>query len=409
MQPTNNAVRRDASLLECSGDFHHGLITRGFDRLVKDHNPYIRTIVLRTREYLETTPDPETGQSYLAPVRVRLHGESDADAIRFPPFLAEAYEAAEEFCDLLGKRENTGFFRTLLLRRMGSTMEAGRRTVQKILNDWRGFDESEDEELENKLPALTGEERDVLLRLARALEANREQDPKYAVVRRTLIDEGWLQRGCIVFSQYYDSVWWLAQQVTAELPDEPIGLYAGVSRSGVIQRGIFERRKRDALKDAVSTGEVRLLLGTDAASEGLNLQRLGSLINLDLPWNPSRLEQRKGRIQRIGQVRSEVDVYNMRYANSVEDRVRELLSQRLEQIALLFGQLPDTLEDVWVHVALGKVEKARQTIDAVPEQHPFALRYREVERVDWESCARVLDDDARRRSLARGWADRANE
>ena len=99
---------------------------RGFDRLVKGHNPYIRTIVLRTREYRETTPDPETGQPYLTPVRVRLHGESDADAIRFPPFLAEAYEAAEEFCDLLGKRENTGFFRTLLLRRMGSTMEAGR-------------------------------------------------------------------------------------------------------------------------------------------------------------------------------------------------------------------------------------------------------------------------------------------
>ena len=76
----------------------------------------------------------------------------------------------------------------------------------------------------------------------------------------------------------------------------------------------------------------------------------------------------------------------MRYANSVEDRVRQLLSQRLQQISLLFGQLPDTLEDVWVRVALGKVEEARQTIDAVPEQHPFSLRYREVERVDWESC-----------------------
>ena len=220
-----------------------------------------------------------------------------------------------------------------------------------------------------------------------------------------LVDEGWLQRGCIVFSQYYDSVWWLAHQLTIELPDEPVGVYAGANRSGVMQRAIFERRQRDKLKDAVRAGEVRLLLGTDAASEGLNLQRLGTLINLDLPWNPSRLEQRKGRIQRIGQLRSEVAIYNMRYANSVEDRVRELLSQRLEQISRLFGQLPDTLEDVWIHVALGEVEKARQTIDAVPEQHPFALRYHEVQRVDWESCARVLDDETRRRSLARGWAD----
>ena len=126
-------------------------------------------------------------------------------------------------------------------------------------------------------------------------------------------------------------------------------------------------------------------------------------MNLDLPWNPSRLEQRKGRIQRIGQVRSEVDVYNMRYVDSVEDRVHALLSERWEQIATLFGQLPDTLEDVWVQVALGRQEEAQRTIDAVPERHPFEIRYREVRPVDWESCARVLDDGARRASMERGW------
>ena len=385
-------------------------IEQGFDRLVERHNPYIRTFVLRTREYLETTIDPETGEPYLTPVSVRLHGESDADAIQFPPFLEEAYHAAEDFCGLLAERANTGFFRTLLLRRMGSTMEAGRQTVQRILNDWQGLDESEDdEERDDQFGALTPRERETLLRLERALNANRERDPKYAAIRRLLVDERWLHRGCIVFSQYFDSVWWLAQQLTADFPDEPIGIYAGANRSGVMLRGVFERRQRDALKDAVRRSGVRLLLGTDAASEGLNLQRLGSLINLDLPWNPSRLEQRKGRIQRIGQIRPKVDVYNMRYANSVEDRVHQLLSQRLEKISHLFGQLPDTLEDVWVKVALGKVEEARQTIDAVPERHPFALRYHEVERVDWESCARVLDDDTKQRSLVRGWADRRND
>lgn len=381
-------------------------IVREFARLVERHNPYIRTIVLRTREYLETTLDPETNEPYLTPVGIRLHGESDADAIRFPPFLEEAYHAAETFCELLAKRENAGFFRTLLLRRMGSTIEAGRLTVQRILNERQGFDESEDDEdLAGGFSALTNEERETLLGLVRALEANLEQDPKYAVVRRMLVDEGWLQSGCIVFSQYFDSVWWLAHKLTSELPDELIGVYAGANRSGLMHRGVFEHHQRDRLKDAVQRGTVRLLLGTDAASEGLNLQRLGTLINLDLPWNPSRLEQRKGRIQRIGQTRMVVDVYNLRYANSVEDRVRQLLSQRLEGISRLFGQLPDTLEDVWVHVALGKLEQARQTIDAVPEKHPFALRYHEVERVDWESCARVLDNDTRRHTLSRGWAE----
>ena len=93
----------------------------------------------------------------------------------------------------------------------------------------------------------------------------------------------------------------------------------------------------------------------------------------------------------------------MRYAGSVEDRVHELLSERLENISQLFGQLPDTLEDAWISVALGRIEDAKKTIDTVPDEHPFALRYHEVERVDWESCARVLADDAKRDWLARGW------
>ena len=378
-----------------------------FKHLKDNHHPYIRTIVLRTREYLETAIDPETSEPYLAPVRVRLHGESDADAIRLPPFLDDAYQLAEEFCRLLAERANSGFLRTMLLRRMGSTMEAGRRTVEKILGQWEDLDEAEDDdESTDQLRTLTGQERETLARLAQAMESNREQDPKFAEVLRLLVEEEWLRHGCIVFSQYFDSVWWLAEQLTAELPTQPIGVYAGANRSGVMRDGDFARCSRDALKDAVRGGELRLLLGTDAASEGLNLQRLDSLINLDLPWNPSRLEQRKGRIQRIGQVRPEVDVYNMRYAGSVEDRVHELLSERLENISRLFGQLPDTLEDVWVSVALGRIEDAKKTIGAVPDEHPFAFRYHEVKRVDWESCARVLADDAKREWLARGWTNR---
>ncbi|MCX2728285.1 C-terminal helicase domain-containing protein [Thermomicrobium sp. 4228-Ro] len=82
------------------------------------------------------------------------------------------------------------------------------------------------------------------------------------------------------------------------------------------------------------------MVGTDAASEGLNLQRLGTLINVDLPWNPTRLEQRKGRIQRIGQPRAVVFLANLRYRGSVEDRVHQLLSDRFRAIHDMFGQLP---------------------------------------------------------------------
>ena len=252
------------------------------------------------------------------------------------------------------------------------------------------------------------QERAVLERFLKALEANQERDPKYQIVRKLLLDHGWREWGCIIFSQYFDSVIWLAEQLTEEMPDEEIGIYAGEQRSGIMHRGVFTRTARDVLKEWVRNERIRVLIGTDAASEGLNLQRLGTLINLDLPWNPSRLEQRKGRIQRIGQLRDTVDIYNMRYAGSVEDRVHALLSERLENIATLFGQIPDILEDVWIDIALGEIDQARKTIDAVPRKHPFQIRYHHVQKVDWESCARVLDAEERKRCLSVGWGRSLN-
>ena len=153
----------------------------------------------------------------------------------------------------------------------------------------------------------------------------------------------------------------------------------------------------------IRQNEIRLVLGTDAATEGLNLQTLGSLINLDLTWNPTRLEQRKGRIQRIGQIHDEIWIYNMQYKGSVEDRVHERLSNRLEDINSMFGQIPDCVKDVWIDVALDKIEDAQRTIDAVPEKHPFQIRYNKIEPVKWEDCAQVLDSAERRRYLMNGW------
>ncbi len=59
--------------------------------------------------------------------------------------------------------------------------------------------------------------------------------------------------------------------------------------------------------------KIRLLVATDAACEGLNLQKLGTLINIDLPWNPLRLKQRLGIIKRIGQARTTVGLLNPVY------------------------------------------------------------------------------------------------
>jgi len=391
------------------GSAGKGRLRRGFKTFIDQHNPFIRHIVLRTRDYLESTINPETNEPFLKPVKVLLHGESDEDAITLPAFLEDAYHRAEDFCKLLSKRMNSGFLKTLLLRRVGSTIEAGRITAEKMLANWADIDDEDydDEEgaptKETAGKSLTPTERVALERFVSALKANQARDPKYADVVLYLKDKGWLEKGCIIFSQYFDSVWWLANQLAVDLPGESIAIYAGAAKSGIMKDGVFTRCLRDDIKAKVKTGELRLVLGTDAASEGLNLQRLGTLINLDLPWNPTRLEQRKGRIQRIGQLRDVVDVYNMRYAGSVEDRVHRVLSERLEDISRMFGQIPDVLEDAWIEVALGEIDQAKKIIDAVPKQHPFALKYHKVEKVDWETCADVLDNGERKEYLSKGW------
>ena len=385
-----------------------------FPSLIKDHNPFIQRIIRRTRQQLETQIDPETNEPLLKRIEVILFGEEERDAILLPTYLRDAYQMAEEFCAELSERmQGSGFLRTLLLRRVGSSIQAGMLTAKRMLGNWETVETDEDDPEEENgsnnqvnsqiSRSLTETERALLERFINALEENRERDPKYSYVVRCLKDWHWLEDGCIIFSQYRDSILWLADQLTKEFPEEPIALYSGPSTSGIMQGGKWTRATRENLKLLVRTGELRLLLGTDAASEGLNLQRLATLINLDLPWNPTRLEQRKGRIQRIGQINDTVKVYNLRYKGSVEDRVHQLLSSRLQNIFSLFGQIPDVLEDAWIKLAIGDKEEAKRIIDALPKQHPFEIRYSKIENVDWESCATVLSAQEKRRVLGQGW------
>jgi len=376
--------------------------------LFRNHHPYIRTIVRRTRSFLETTIDPATNEPFLKPVLVRLFGEGDAESIILPAFLERAYHHAEGFCQALSEREgfNSGFLRTMLLRRVGSTIEAGRRTALKMLGQTLtedDVDEDDDTQRVSALYPLLESERIHLQAFADTLAESTDEDPKlFEVIRK--LDAGWLELGCIVFSQYFDSAYWLAEKLSGRYPKERIAIYAGSNKSGIMLAGEFTPLSREEIKAQVQRAEIRLLVGTDAASEGLNLQRLGTLINLDLPWNPTRLEQRKGRIQRIGQVRDTVDIYNMRYRGSVEDRVHQLLSTRLENVMDMFGQIPDTLEDVWVQVAMGNIKAAQEIIDEVPPAHPFEMRYDRVENVNWESCSRVLDNQVQLDVLRKAWS-----
>ena len=312
---------------------HNGLLPR----YGESFNPLLRCIVRRTRAYLEATINPATGGYLLPKVSVKLFGENDEDALALGGYLREAYEEAEVFSRLLQQRvKGAGFFKTLLLRRLGSSMEAGRRTITKLLGPNPDLlDDDEDDDVEEEAMLLPGGQASVtsdfknftaaemasLQRCLSLLKEGGNNDPKLdaliGYLRGTQRGSqlAWLDLGCILFSQYYDTVHWIGDELSkrVEFADVDIGLYAGSNRSGFWRNEKFHRCDRNVLKGWVRSGEMRLLLGTDAASEGLNLQRLGTLINIDLPWNPTRLEQRKGRIQRIGQARSEIWIANLRY------------------------------------------------------------------------------------------------
>lgn len=81
-----------------------------------------------------------------------------------------------------------------------------------------------------------------------------------------------------------------------------------------------------------------------------------------------------------------------------------VLASRLEAIHQLLGQNPDTLDDVWVKIALEDEAAARQLIDrSAATRNPFDAKYSRVEDADWETCEIVLDPSAVRELLSRGW------
>ncbi len=126
----------------------------------------------------------------------------------------------------------------------------------------------------------------------------------------------------------------------------------------VYHGGMDTPAKNQAIDDFEQHAQV--LLSTEAAGEGRNLQFCRTLINFDIPWNPMRIEQRVGRIHRIGQTR-DVRIYNLSARGTVEDFLLEILDQKLNMFELVIGEMDmilgqlsderdfeDLLLDIWV-------------------------------------------------------------
>ncbi|WP_273365490.1 DEAD/DEAH box helicase [Alicyclobacillus herbarius] len=107
--------------------------------------------------------------------------------------------------------------------------------------------------------------------------------------------------------------------------------------SAVPFRGGFGRGKKDWMKDLFAR-KVQVLVATESGGEGINLQFCHHMINFDLPWNPMRLEQRIGRIHRLGQTQ-QVYIHNLSTENTIEAHIVDLLQEKIRMFEMIIGEL----------------------------------------------------------------------
>lgn len=148
-------------------------------------------------------------------------------------------------------------------------------------------------------------------------------------------------RPVLVFTQYTDTLRYLREFLAPRFV-ERLACYTG--EGGAVWRdGTWRSASKAEITQRLHAGELDVLLCTDAASEGLNLQAAGALINYDLPWNPALVEQRIGRIDRIGQPFSQVVIVNMFLRDSIDERVYSVLRARCGLFERFVGEMQPVL------------------------------------------------------------------
>ncbi|MGW5637807.1 helicase-related protein [Streptomyces sp. NPDC003832] len=276
-----------------------------------------------------------------------------------------------------GTRKNTvGFALTVLQRRLASSPEAIHRSLvrraerlehrkREILDgtgrdgvptvdlarfdadgfpgddfDAREIEDMEEELLDAATAARTVEELDAELVELRTLVGTARRvreagtDRKWTELAALLRDHALVTdaqgrpRKLIVFTEHRDTLGYLRARIGA--------LLGSADAVRTIHGGVGRPERRQITEEFTKNPDVRILLATDAAGEGLNLQAAHLMINYDLPWNPNRIEQRFGRIHRIGQ--EEVcRLWNLVASNTREGEVFTRLLEKLDQMRQTYG------------------------------------------------------------------------
>lgn len=264
------------------------------------------------------------------------------------------YEAVTEYVRegynqaMREKRSYIGFLMILMQRLVVSSTSAIRTTLERRLevleapqeqlslfpmysdDDWADLDGQEQIEtlLTTRLKALKNERAEVKLLLEAATRCEQAgPDAKAEALLdwlyRLQADEGNPELKVLVFSEFVPTQQMLQQFLTER--GFPV----------VCLNGSMDMDERKKVQEAFAE-DARILISTDAGGEGLNLQFCHVVINYDIPWNPMRLEQRIGRVDRIGQTHV-VRAVNFVFEDSVEHRVREVLEEKLAVIFEEFG------------------------------------------------------------------------
>ncbi len=274
---------------------------------------------------------------------------------RVEEYISEFYNKYEQ------QRRGLGFVMTVYRRRLTSSFYALERSLQRRLDFLEGVNdpgvipedlEEEDLSLDvgEVLEGNTDEMRELFADEVQYVEAFLQQlrnlgtDTKYAQLVKDLSKALALRPNVVVFAQFTDTMDYLREQLR-QVYGKRIACYSG--RGG--ERWTGTRWKpvgKEEIKLAFRKGEIEILLGNDAMAEGLNLQTCGVEINYDVPWNPMRLEQRIGRIDRIGQRFNTVWIWSYFLEDTIEAEVYRRLMDRIDWFQYVVGSLQPILHQV---------------------------------------------------------------
>ena len=278
------------------------------------------------------------------------------------------YDAVEEYITSTynqasaKERSAVGFVMTIYRRRLASSFSALRRTLQKHRDaivgggpaQLSGFVEDvPDDEVTDDLmdaddverlerEALVAEETADIDRLLADI-GRLPPDSKLECLTEVLGDlrqDGYIQ--AMVFTQYTDTMDFLREELL-KVSDLRLMCFSGRGGEVPATDGSWRRIGRDDAKRRFRDREADILLCTDAAAEGLNFQFCGALINYDMPWNPMRVEQRIGRIDRLGQENRIIRIINLHYEGTVETDVYRALRNRIGLFESVVGRLQPIL------------------------------------------------------------------